>query len=80
MVWDDQSNAIVDPDAPKLTLPSLKEPKAPKPTDINLQKTIFSSLEEDEKEELWELRRKYRRKLNKHNRQQRAIGALRIKV
>ena len=60
--WDEwfetiKSNAIVDgiwayvdPDTPKLILPSLKEPIAPKPTDINPQKTTFSSLEKDEKE------------------------------
>ena len=62
--WDEwfktiKSNAIidgiwayVDPDTPNLTLPSSREPKAPKPTDIDPQKTTFSSLKEDEKEEL----------------------------
>jgi len=34
--------------------PALKEPPAPKPTDINPQKTTFSALNEDEKEQFRE--------------------------
>ena len=72
--------AYVDPDTPKSTLPSLEEPRAPKPVDIDPQKTTFSSLDEGEKEEFRELRQDYKRKLNKYDRRQRAIGALRVHI
>ena len=76
----DSIQAYINPDTPKSTLPSLEEPKAPKPRDIDPQKTTFSSLDEGKKEELRELRQDYKRKLNKHDRQQRVIGALHIHI
>jgi len=59
--------AYVNPNTPKSTLPSLEEPKAPKPVDIDPQKTTFLSLDKDEKEEYQELRQDYKRKLNKYD-------------
>jgi len=59
---------------------SLKEPRAPKPVNINPQKTTLSSLNKGEKEEFQELQQDYRYKLNKYNQWQQAMGALRVYI
>ena len=47
--------AYIDLNIPKSTLPSLKELRAPKPININPQKTTLLSLNKGEKEEFQEL-------------------------
>jgi len=69
---------LIDPNtANPLTL---EEPPAPKPTNVNSAKTIFSTLDEDEKEELRELRREHKRELNLYDRQKQALNTLRIQI
>jgi hypothetical protein len=58
-VWE-----FINPDTPAANIPSLEEPRAPRPSDINPQKSIFSGLDEDEKEELRERQREHKRNLN----------------
>ena len=47
--------AYINPNIPKSILPSLKEPRALKPMDIDPQKTTLLSLKEGEKEEFQNL-------------------------
>lgn len=70
--------AYVDPDAPNP--PPFEEPKTPMPVDVNPRKKTFSALDEDEKEELRELRRMQRRKLEQYDRRRTALGALRVRI
>jgi len=69
---------LVNPDI--ANPPTLEEPPAPKPIDINPQKTTFSALDEDEKEELRELQRERKRNLNRYDRRKQALAALRIRI
>jgi hypothetical protein len=69
---------LVNPSIPNP--PTLKEPPAPKPTDVNLQKTTFSALDKDEKEELRRLQRERKRNLNRYDRRKQALATLRIRI
>lgn len=70
----------VNPNTPKANLPPFEEPATPKPSDVNPQKTAFSGLDEDEKEELREKRREHKRRLDKYDKQKQALAALRIRI
>lgn len=69
---------LVNPSIPNPS--TLEEPPAPKPTDVNPQKTTFSALDEDEKEELRELQRERKRNLNRYDRRKQALATLRTRI
>ena len=70
--------AYVDPDTPNP--PPLKEPKTAIPIDVNPKEKTISALDEDEREELQELRRMQKRKLEQYDRRRKALRALRIRI
>lgn len=72
-IWNLVNPAIANP-------PTLEEPPAPKPTDVNPRKTTFSALDEDEKEELRELQRERKRNLNQYDRRKQALATLRTRI
>jgi len=70
--------SLVNPDT--TNPPTLEEPQAPKPRSVNPQKTIFSELDEDEKEQLRELQRERKRNLDKYDRRRQALASLRAHI
>jgi hypothetical protein len=70
--WDEWINLIrlraragdvweyVDPSTKQDQLPRLLEPVYPRPSDVKLGTTLYAALLEDEKDELWFVRKRYR--------------------
>jgi len=68
--------SYVDPSMEKAALPPFARPTIPRPVDVNPQKTAFSLLSEDEKEELKLLRYDYKHQLASYEQQNAALGNL----
>ena len=74
-VWE-----YIDPNVRKQDLPRHRAPLEPSPSVVNPQKTVFSTLDDDEKEELRALRKHYDRVYKQYEKEEAALRSLRTYI
>ncbi len=67
-------------DPSKDVVPTLDEPSAPTPAEVNSQKTTISELTAEEREEYKILRQDHKRELNQYDKKESALSALRTSI